>query len=138
VTAAAPEASAPRRDPGPARVTTGPPPRLAVLRIGALGGLVGMMCCVGPATLAAAGIVGAATAARWAGALYGGYAWWFRGAGVLTITALVAVSLRRQRCSLRGLRSARSALLRLVAVAVTTYAVLDGATTALGHLAGGR
>jgi heme exporter protein D len=116
-----------------------PSPRISVIRIGTIGGLVGMMCCVGPTVLALLGIIGAATADSWAENLYGRYAWWFRGAALLLMAGLVMASLRGQRrCSLRGVRGARRALLRLVVVAVATYATLYGVTTGLSQLAHGR
>jgi hypothetical protein len=106
-----------------------------VIRIGTVGGLVGMMCCVGPTVLALLGIISAATAYSWAGNLYGRYTWWFRGAGMLLMGGLVVASLRGQRqCSLRGIRGARRSLLQLLVVAVATYGTLYGVTTGLGHL----
>jgi len=127
------------REPVPDPVPAAPPsPRLAVIRIGVAGGVVGMLCCAGPTVLALLGIVGAATAYGWAENLYGGYAWWFRGAGLLVMAGLVAGSLRRQRrCTPSAVRGVWRALLRLALVAVATYAALYGVTTALGRLAPG-
>lgn len=45
-------------------------------------------CCVGPTVLALLGVISGATALVWATDLYDGYAWWFRGAGLLVLAAL--------------------------------------------------
>ena len=109
---------------------------LPVVRIGLLGGLVGMGCCVGPTVLALVGVLGAGTAYAWAENLYGGYAWWFRLAGLAVTVVPVVWALRRRRaCSLAGARAARWRLLLVVGVAVATYLVLYAVTTLAGHLA---
>lgn len=109
---------------------------LAVWRIGVAGGVVGILCCVGPAVLALLGIVSAGTAFVWATDLYGNYAWWFRLAGLTAMTVLVWVALRRRhQCSLAGVRRIRWRLLGMVGVAVVTYVVLYTVTTWLGTLA---
>ncbi|MBD8057167.1 hypothetical protein ICV35_26380 [Rhodococcus ruber] len=109
---------------------------MAVWRIGIVGGLVGIGCCVGPTVLALVGVVGAGTAFVWANDLYDGYAWWFRLAGLATMALLVWWSLRRRdQCSVAGLRRARRRLLGTLGVAVLTYLVLYGVTTWLGTLA---
>lgn len=48
---------------------------LPVWRVGLAGGVVGILCCVGPTVLALFGVVGAGTAFVWATTLYDGYAW---------------------------------------------------------------
>ncbi len=127
-----------------ARSATGPAPDrrpvpdrgLPAVRIGLLGGLVGMVCCVGPTVLALLGVLSAGTAYVWAEDLYGGYAWWFRLAGLAVTVGLVVWALRRRRaCSLAGARAARGRLLLVAAVAVATYLVLYGVTTLAGGLA---
>lgn len=106
------------------------------VRIGVLGGLVGMLCCVGPTVLALLGVLGAGTAYAWAKDLYGGYAWWFRLAGLVVTGGLVILALRRRRaCSLAGARAARWRLLLVTGMAVATYAVLYAVTTLAGQLA---
>jgi hypothetical protein len=79
--------------------------RLRVWRIGATGGLVGILCCVGPTVLALLGIVSAGTAFVWASDLYDNYGWWFRFAGASVPVLLVWRSLRRRnQCSVAGVR----------------------------------
>jgi len=58
-----------------------------VWRIGITGGVVGLLCCVGPTILAVFGIVSAATAFAWANLLYDNYAWWFRLGGLAVLAA---------------------------------------------------
>ncbi|WP_231640830.1 hypothetical protein [Nocardiopsis sp. NRRL B-16309] len=100
------------------------------------GGLVGMLCCVGPTVLALLGVVSAGTAFVWATDLYDGYAWWFRLAGLAVVIVLVWWSLRRRgQCSISGVRKVRWRLLGVLAVAVATYGVLYAVTTWLGALA---
>jgi hypothetical protein len=109
---------------------------LPVWRIGLTGGLVGIMCCVGPTVLALVGVVSAGTAFVWATDLYDGYAWWFRLGGLAAMALLVYVGLRRRdQCSLRGLVSVRRRLLAMLGIAVATYLVLYAVTTWLGTLA---
>ena len=103
--------------------------RLPAVRIGLAGGLVGMLCCVGPTVLALIGVVGAGTALSWSDNLYGGYAWWFRLGGLALVTALVVWALRRRgSCSLGGAKAARWKLALMIGVAVLTYGVLYGLT----------
>ena len=109
---------------------------LPVWRIGLAGGLVGILCCVGPTVLALLGVVRAGTAFVWATDLYDSYRWWFRLAGLAVVSLLVWVALRRRnQCSLDGVRTARRRLLAMIAVAAGTYGLLYGVTTWLGRLA---
>jgi hypothetical protein len=109
---------------------------LPLWRIGVAGGVVGILCCVGPTALALFGVVGAGTAFVWANTLYDGYAWWFRLAGLGVMALLVYVALRRRgQCSLRGVVTVRGRLVAMVAVAAGTYAALYAVTTWLGTFA---
>jgi len=109
---------------------------LGVWRIGVAGGVVGILCCVGPTVLTLLGIVSAATAFTWATDLYDGYAWWFRLAGLAVLGLLVWVALRRRaQCNVAGLRRVRGRLLVVLAIAVGTYAALYALTTWLGSFA---
>ncbi|MBA2474035.1 MAG: hypothetical protein H0V41_18050 [Pseudonocardiales bacterium] len=110
--------------------------RLPVWRMGLTGGVVGVLCCVGPTVLALLGIVSAGTAFAWATTLYDNYAWWFRLGGLAVLSLLVWVSLRRRdQCSVAGVRRWRWRLLGVLGIAVGTYLVLYALTTWLGSLA---
>lgn len=112
------------------------PDGLPIWRIGVSGGLVGILCCVGPTVLALFGIVSAGTAFVWANDLYANYAWWFRLAGLAVLGGLVWTSLRRRnQCSLAGVRQRRWRLLGALAIAVGTYVALYAVTTWLGGFA---
>jgi hypothetical protein len=114
------------------RVRTG----LPMWRIGMTGGVLGILCCVGPTVLALLGIVSAGTAFAWATHLYGAYAWWFRLGGLAVMVLLVWRALRRRdQCSIAGLRRRCWRVLGVLAVAAATYAVLYAVTTWLGTLA---
>lgn len=107
--------------------------RLPVWRIGLTGGLVGILCCVGPTVLALVGLVSAGTAFVWATDLYDGYTWWFRLGGLTVLLGLVWLSLRRRdQCSVAGMRRWRWRLLAVLGIAVVTYGALYGLTTWLG------
>jgi hypothetical protein len=113
-----------------------PADRLPTWRIGITGGLVGILCCVGPTVLALFGIVSAGTAFVWANSLYDNGAWWFRLGGLVVLVALTWAALRRRnQCSLSGLRSLRWRLLGVLAIAVGTYLALYALTTWLGAFA---
>lgn len=117
----------------PSRDRTG---RLPAWRIGATGGLVGIMCCVGPTVLALLGVVSAGTAFVWATDLYDNHGWWFRLAGLGVLAVLVWISLRRRnQCSVAGVRRLRWRLLGVLGIAVATYAGLYALTTWLGTYA---
>ncbi|MFN2496113.1 MAG: hypothetical protein ABR608_09450 [Pseudonocardiaceae bacterium] len=110
--------------------------RLPVWRMGLTGGLVGILCCVGPTVLALVGIVSAGTAFAWATNLYDNYTWWFRLGGLAVLAGLVWWSLRRRnQCSLAGVRRWRWRLLGVLAVAGGTYTALYALTTWLGTFA---
>lgn len=117
--------------PDPARAD-----RLPMWRIGITGGLVGIACCAGPVVLALIGVLSASTAFLWATALYDGYTWWFRLAGLAVTGLLGWLALRRRdQCSVSGVRRLRWRLLATLGIAVATYVALYAATTALGALA---
>ena len=125
-----------RRDESPGQPRPHHDRSLPVWRIGLTGGLVGILCCVGPTVLALLGVVSAGTAFVWATNLYDGYQWWFRLAGLMVMALLVWVALRRRnQCSLNGARTAHRRLISVVAIAVATYLLLYGVTTWLGRLA---
>ncbi|HEX6235261.1 MAG TPA: hypothetical protein VFZ63_19185 [Jiangellaceae bacterium] len=110
--------------------------RLPTWRIGIAGGVVGILCCVGPTVLAMLGVVSAGTAFVWATDLYDNHAWWFRLAGLIVIAALVWFALRRRnQCTVAGMHRARWRLVGTIAVAISTYAALYMLTTWLGALA---
>jgi hypothetical protein len=110
--------------------------RLPMWRIGIAGGVVGILCCVGPTVLGLLGIISATTAFVWANTLYENYSWWFRLAGLGVLAALVWVALRRRnQCSIDGLRRSRWRLPGVLAIAVGTYVVLYAVTTWLGTIA---
>ncbi|GAA2364076.1 hypothetical protein GCM10009854_49780 [Saccharopolyspora halophila] len=110
--------------------------RLPVWRIGLTGGLVGILCCAGPAVLALLGVISAGTAYVWATDLYDGYAGWFRLGGLAALALLVWLTLRRRdECSIAGVRRWKWRLAGVLGVAVATYVALYAATTRLGTLA---
>ncbi len=110
--------------------------RLLVWRIGLTGGLVGILCCVGPTVLALLGIVSAGTAFAWATTLYDDHGWWFRFGGLAVLAVLVWISLRRRdQCNIAGVRRWRWRLLGVLAVAAGTYGGMYAATTWLGTFA---
>src|SRR5215470_13353149 len=110
--------------------------RLPIWRMGLTGGLVGILCCVGPTVLALVGIVSAGTAFAWATNLYDNYAWWFRLGGLAVLAGLVWRALRRRnQCSVAGVRRWRWRLLGVLAIAAGTYFALYALTTWLGTFA---
>lgn len=110
--------------------------RLGMWPAGLVGGLVGMLCCVGPTALALLGVIGAGTAFAWATGLYDHYAWWFRLGGLAVLAGLVWWSLRRHgQCDLTGLRRWKWRLAGTLGIAAGTYALLYAVTTWLGTLA---
>lgn len=110
--------------------------KLPMWRIGLSGGLVGILCCVGPTVLAVLGIISAGTAFAWATDLYDGYAWLFRLGGLAVLALLVWSSLRRRsQCSVAGVRHWRWRLAGVLAIAVLTYVALYALTTWLGTFA---
>lgn len=105
----------------------------AGLGIGALGGLIGISCCVSPVVLYLIGLASATEAVGLGNRLYGEYAWYFRGGGLLVGGAALALYLRRRdQCDLRGARTQWRTVAMAAAVGVVTYGTLYGLTTWLG------
>lgn len=110
----------------------------AGLRIGALGGLVGISCCVSPVVLYLVGLATATEAVGLGTRLYGEYAWYFRGAGLLVGGGAIALYLRRRdQCDIRGARAQWRTIAIAAASGVVTYAALYALTTWLGSRAHG-
>jgi len=106
------------------------------LWIGAGAGVVGIICCVSPVVLFLLGISTAAEAITLGDRLYYGYAWYFRGAGLLLAAVATIVYLRRRRSySLAGAAGHWRTLLSVGATMVVTYAVLYAITGYLAALA---
>ena len=102
----------------------------AGLGIGALGGLIGISCCVSPVVLYLLGVASATEAVALGNRLYGEYAWYFRGAGLLIGGGAVALYLRRRNeCDLRGARARWRTIAAAAAAGVVTYAALYALTT---------
>ena len=110
----------------------------AGLGIGALGGLVGISCCVSPVVLYLLGVASATEAVALGNRLYGEYAWYFRGAGLLVGGGAVALYLRRRNeCDVHGARAQWRTIAAAAATGVVTYAALYALTTWLGSRANG-
>ncbi|MDP8929433.1 MAG: hypothetical protein M3O70_12915 [Actinomycetota bacterium] len=110
--------------------------RLPTLRIGAISGLVAILCCVGPTTLALLGVISGATAYAVATELYADWAWGFRLAGIAVAAGLVWWALRRRdACNLDGLRRSWRSLVLIAVVGSVTYVALYAFTTWLGTFA---
>ena len=108
----------------------------AGLGIGVLGGLIGISCCVSPVVLYLIGLASATEAVGLGNRLYGEYAWYFRGAGLLVGGGAVALYLRRRgQCDLPGARTQWRTIATAAAIGVVTYAALYALTTWLGSRA---
>ncbi len=108
----------------------------AGLGIGVLGGLIGISCCVSPVVLYLVGVASATEAVGLGNRLYGEYAWYFRGAGLIVGGAALALYLRRRgQCDLRGARRQWRTIASATVVGVATYAALYALTTWLGSRA---
>lgn len=106
------------------------------LKLGALAGLLGISCCVGPTILALLGVISVSFAIGLGTTLYYDYGWYFRGAAILFAAVGVLQTLKRRKsCSVRG-AGAQWKLLLTVAVAMAVmYAVLYGLTRYMASLA---
>src|SRR5262245_38427056 len=112
------------------------PPDLRALWIGVAAGVTGIICCVSPVILFLLGISTAAEAVTLGDRLYYGYAWYFRGAGLLLAAAATMVYLRRRRsCSVAGAAAYWRTLLSVGVTTVGTYVVLYAITGYLATLA---
>ena len=112
------------------------PPDLRAVWIGVGAGVIGIVCCVSPVVLFLLGISTAAEAITLGDRLYHGYAWYFRGAGLLLAAAATIIYLRRRRsCSIAGAAAHWRTLLSVGVTMVVTYAVLYAITGYLAALA---
>jgi len=94
--------------PSTQRQPFGPSARRHPLDVGSLGigvgaGVMGILCCVSPVVLFLLGVSTATEAVTLGDKLYYGYAWYFRGAGLLVAAVTTIFYLGRCRsCSLAG------------------------------------
>jgi hypothetical protein len=73
------------------------------LKLGALAGLLGISCCVGPAVLALLGVISVSFAIGLGTTLYDEYGWYFRGAAILLAAIGTFQTLKRRKsCGVRG------------------------------------
>ena len=106
------------------------------LWIGVGAGVIGILCCVSPVVLFLLGVSTATEAVTLGDRLYYGYAWYFRGAGLLLAGAATIFYLRRRRsCSLAGAAAHWRTLLSVGVTMVVTYAALYVLTGYLAALA---
>jgi len=107
-----------------------PPGRGRSLDVRALGigvgaGVIGILCCLSPVVLVLLGISTATEAIALGDRLYYGYAWYFRGAGLVVAAAATIFYLRRRRsCSVAGAAAHWRTLLSVGVTMVVTYGML--------------
>lgn len=108
----------------------------AGLKLGALAGLAGISCCVGPVVLVLLGLSSVAFAISLADTLYYEYGWYFRGpAIVLASIGVIRILRQRNACSLRGVRAQWKLLLTVALAMAVVYASLYWFTSYLGRVA---
>jgi len=108
-------------------------PRALWIGIGA--GVAAILCCVSPVVLFLVGLATASEAIALGDRLYYGYAWYFRGAGVLAAGIAAVLYLRRRRsCSPAGVRRYWRSLLGIAASMLLTYTALYLGTGYLAQL----
>jgi len=102
------------------------------LKIGALTGFLGILCCVGPVVLVLLGLASVSFAISLGDTLYYEHGWYFRGAALAAATLGVLAALRRRNaCSLRGARGQWRLLLTVTLSMVVVYAALYWLTSVL-------
>ena len=110
-------------------------PRRSAL-LGAIGGLIGIGCCVYPVTLLLLGVSSAATAVDLANTLYDEWGWAFRSAGAAFALAALWIQRRRARaCPVDARPTLTRMALWVAGAGLITYAAFYGFTTWLGTLA---
>jgi hypothetical protein len=104
--------------------------------LGALAGLVGITCCVGPTALVLLGLSSVSFAISLGNTLYYAYGWHFRGGAVL-LAALGTLHLltRRGACSLQGARQQWRLLATVIVAMAVVYVVLFALTASLEWVA---
>lgn len=104
------------------------------LKLGAVAGLLGISCCVGPAALALLGLSSVPFAISLGNTLYYQYGWYFRAAALLLAAAGVVRILRlRNACSPRGARSQWKLLLTVAGATAVVYVLLYWLTSYLAR-----
>lgn len=106
------------------------------LKLGALAGLLGISCCVGPTVLALLGVISVLFAISLGTTLYYDYGWYFRGAAILFAAVGVLQTLKRRKsCSVRGAGAQWKLLLTMAVAMIVVYVALYWLTAYLASLA---
>lgn len=104
------------------------------LKLGALAGLVGIACCVGPTVMVLLGLASVTFAISLGNTLYYQYGWYFRGAALVFAVAGTVFALRgRRSCSLRGAKEQWRLLATVAVGMVVVYVILYLVTSVLAR-----
>lgn len=78
------------------------------------------LCCLSPIILVLLGLSTASFASSLADTLYGDYAWYFRGAGLVLLTVAIIYYLRRTKgiCTLDDAKKRRNEIINIVALSL--------------------
>jgi hypothetical protein len=91
-----------------------------IFKISSVPVLVASLCCLSPVVLVLAGIGTVGFASSLADTLYGQYKWYFRVAGVLSLTLSLVLYLRRVKgvCTIDEVKRRRNEIINIVTLAV--------------------
>jgi len=91
-----------------------------VFKISSLPVVFASLCCLSPIILVLLGLSTASFASSLADTLYGDYAWYFRGAGLVLLAIAVIYYLRRTKgiCTLDDIKKRRNEIINTVALSL--------------------
>lgn len=91
-----------------------------VFKISSLPVVFASLCCLSPIILVLLGLSTASFASSLADTLYGDYAWYFRGAGIVLLAIAIIYYLRRTKgiCTLDDAKKRRNEIINIVALSL--------------------
>lgn len=91
-----------------------------IFKISSVPVVVASLCCLSPVILVLAGIGTVGFASSLADTLYGQYKWYFRAAGLLSLTLSLVLYLRRVKgvCTIDEVKRRRNEIINIVSLAV--------------------
>lgn len=93
-----------------------------VLRISSLPVIFASLCCLSPVILVLFGLSTVSFASSLANTLYGDYAWYFRGAGLVLLAIAIIYYFRRTKgiCTIDEAKKRRNEIINIVAIFLIT------------------